>query len=123
LLGTTDITTQKVELTPTSPPVKIILKAAGSVRGTIEDGAAGTVVLFPQSVTGIGYSTESAPDKTFQLAGIPPGNYYAIALDRFDPRTMAEAVRLRSLMPLATSVRMEQGSATSVQLKVHHLAD
>lgn len=123
LLGTTDITTQKVELTPTSPPVKIILKAAGSVRGTIEDGAAGTVVLFPQSVTGIGYSTESAPDKTFQLAGIPPGNYHAIALDRFDPRTMAEAVRLRSLMPLATSVRMEQGSATSVQLKVHHLAD
>jgi hypothetical protein len=123
LLGSTDMTTQRVELTPASPPVKIILKVAGSVRGTVEDGAAGTVVLFPRSVTGIGYYTESAPDKTVQVAGIPPGDYYAIALDHFDPRTMADAIRLRSLMPLATSVKVEQGSAASVKLKVHQLAD
>jgi hypothetical protein len=123
MLGSTDFTTQRVTLTPASPPVKIILKVAGSVRGTVEDGAAGTVVLFPQSVTGIGYSTQSAADKTFEVAGIPPGNYYAIALDRFDPRTMAGAVRLRSLMAMATSVKVEQGSAASVQLRVHHLAE
>jgi hypothetical protein len=122
LLGSTDMTTQRVELTPSSPPVKIILKVAGSVRGTIEGGAA-TIVLFPQSVTGISYYTESAPDKTFQVAGIPPGNYYAIALDHFDPRTMSDAVRLRSLMPMATSVKVEQSSASAVQLKVHNVAD
>jgi hypothetical protein len=123
LLGSTDMTTQRVELTPASPPVKVILKVAGTVQGTVEDGAAGTVVLFPQTVTGIGYYTESAPDKTFQVAGIPPGSYYAIALDHFDPRTMSEAVRLRSLMPMATSVKVEQGSAATAKLKVHQLAD
>ncbi|HYV61140.1 MAG TPA: carboxypeptidase-like regulatory domain-containing protein [Bryobacteraceae bacterium] len=123
LLGSTDITTQRVELTPASPPVKIILKVASSVRGSVEDGAAGTVVLFPQSVTGIGYYTQSGARGNFDLAGVPPGDYYAIALDQFDPRTMTGAVRLRSLMPMATSVKIEQGSAASVQLKVHHVAD
>ena len=123
LIGSTDMTTQRVELTPTSPPVKIVLKVAGSVQGTIEDGAAGTVVLFPQSVTGVGYYAPSAGEKPFQVPGIPPGNYYAVALDHFDPRTMGYAVRLRSLIPLASSVKVEQGSAASVKLKVHPLAD
>jgi hypothetical protein len=123
LLGSTDITTQRAELTPASPPIKIVLKPAGTIRGTVEDGAAGTVVLFPQSFAGIAYSTQSGADKTFDLAGIPPGDYYAIALDRFDPRTMAEAVRMRSLMPIATSVRVESGSVASVQLRLNRVPD
>jgi hypothetical protein len=123
LLGSTDLTTQRVELTPASPPVKIILKVAGSVRGIVEDGTGGTVVLFPQSVTGTGYYAQSAADKTFEVAGIPPGDYYAIGLDHFDPRTMADAIRLRSLMPMATSVKIEQGSGASLKLKVHQVAD
>jgi hypothetical protein len=36
---------------------------------------------------------------------------------------MADTVRLRSLMPMATSVKVEQGSAVSVRLKVNHAAD
>jgi len=123
LLGSTDVTAQRVELAPASPPVKIILKPASTIRGTIEDAEGGTVVLFPQSITGIAYSASSGAGKTFALDGIPPGDYYAIALDRFDPRTMADAIRLRSLIPLATSVKVQQSSASPVQLKVHHLAD
>jgi hypothetical protein len=123
LLGSTDVTNQRVELTPASPPVRIVLKPAGTIRGSIEDGAAGTVLLFPQSFVGIGFSTQSRADKTFELTGIPRGDYYAIALDHFDPRTMAEAVRMRSLMPMATSVRVEQGPSASVQLRLNHLPD
>jgi len=123
LVGSVNITTQRMELTPSSPPIKIILKTAGTIHGTIEDGAAGTVVLFPQGFAGIGFYAQSALGKTFELAGITPGDYYAIAVDQFDPRTMAGSVRLRSLMPMATSVKVEQGSTTSLQLKVHHLAD
>jgi hypothetical protein len=123
LVGSTDITTQRVELTPASPPVKIILKLAGTIQGIIEDADAGTVVLFPQSFTGVGYFAQNGARRRFELAGVPPGDYYAIALDHFDPRTMAEAVRLRSLMPRASSVRIEQGSATSVQLKVNRAPD
>jgi len=73
------------------------------------------------------YHTESvllgSNNITGQSVGISPGDYYAIALDHFDSRTMAEGVRLRSLMPMATSVRVEQGSAGSVQLRVHHAPD
>jgi len=123
LLGSTDVTTQRVELTPASPPIKIILKPAGTIRGTIEEADAGTIVLFPQSFTGIAYSAQTGAGKTFELAGIPPGDYYAIALDHFDPRTMAEAVRLRSLMPWATSVRTEPGSVTTVQLRINHVTE
>lgn len=123
LLGSMDITRQRVTLTPESPPVKIILKQAGTIQGTIEDTDAGTVVLFPQSFTGTGYYAQSGARRSFELAGVPPGDYYAISLDQFDPRTMTIAVRLRSLMPMATSVRAEQGSTASVQLKVHHVPE
>jgi hypothetical protein len=120
LLGSTDVTGQSVELTPASPPLKIVLKPAGTVRGTIEEADAGTVVVFPQSFTGAGYVTQSGVGRTFEITGIRPGGYYAIALDRFDPPTMTDPSRLRSLLTRATSVRVEAGSTTSVQLKVNH---
>jgi len=123
MLGPTDVTSQRVELTPASPPLKIILKPAGTIRGTIEDAEIGTVVLFPQSVTGIAYSASSGACRAFALDGIPPGDYYAIALDHFDPRTMADAVRLRSLMPMATSVKVQQGSVANVPLRVNRVPD
>jgi hypothetical protein len=37
----------------------------------VEDASAGTVVLFPQSFKGIGYSVQCGVDKTFELAGFP----------------------------------------------------
>jgi hypothetical protein len=118
-LGAIDVTSQKVELTPASPPVKIVLKPTAAIRGAIEDGASGAVVLFPQNLTGIGYSTQSEAGGAFDLPGVPPGAYYAIALDRFDSRIMADAVLLRSLMPRASSVRLESGSAATVQLRLN----
>ncbi|MGH9646548.1 MAG: carboxypeptidase-like regulatory domain-containing protein, partial [Bryobacteraceae bacterium] len=123
LVGSTDMATQRIELTPASPLVKIILKPGGTLHGTIEDGKAGTVLIFPQSVTGVAYYAQSGAGGSFELAGIPRGDYYAIALDRFDPRTMAEAIRLRSLLPLATSVKVESGSDTSVKLQVIHVPE
>jgi hypothetical protein len=122
LLGSTDITGQSVELTPASPPLKIVLKAGGTVRGTLEEGDTATVVLYPPNFTGIGYSVQGA-GKAFELTGIPPGEYNAIALDRFDPPTLTDASRLRSLMPRAASVRVEPGSTASVQLKINHVPD
>jgi hypothetical protein len=123
LLGSTDVTGQRVGLTPSSPPVNIVLKPAGTIRGSVENADAGAVVLFPQTVTGVGYSTQIGADKTFELPGVPPGDYYAIALERFDPRTMADAVRLRGLIPRATSLRVESGSAASAQLKVNRIPE
>jgi len=122
LLGSTDITGQSVELTPSSPPLKIVLKPAGTVRGTLEDGDTATVVLYPPNFTGTGYSIQGA-GKAFELTGIPPGEYNAIALDKFDPPTMTDPLRLNGLMSRATSVRVEAGSTASVQLKMNHVPD
>jgi hypothetical protein len=122
LLGSTDITGRSVELTPASPPLKIVLKPAGTVRGTIEDGETATVVLFPPSFTGTAYSVQAA-GKAFELTGVPPGEYNAIALDRFEPRAMTDPSRLRGLMTRATTVRVEPGSTASVELKIAHVPD
>ena len=122
LLGSTDITGQSVELTPASPPLKIVLKPGGTVRGTIEEGDTATVVLYPPNFTGTGYSIQNS-GKTFELTGIPPGSYNAIALDRFDPPSMTDPARLRGLMPSAATVRVEPGSTSSVQLKINHVRD
>ncbi|HEV8417001.1 MAG TPA: carboxypeptidase-like regulatory domain-containing protein [Bryobacteraceae bacterium] len=122
LLGSTDIAGQSVELTPASPPLKIILKPAGTVRGTLEEGDTATVVLFPPGFTGVGYSVQGA-GKAFELTGVPPGEYRAIALDRFDPSIMMDAPRLRGLLLQATSVKAEPGSVSSLQLKVNHVPD
>jgi hypothetical protein len=122
-LGSTNITGQSVELTPVPLPVKIILKPAGTVIGTIEEADAGAIVLFPQNLTGTGYSVQTGVGRTFEINSVRPDEYYAIALDQLDPDAIADAVRLRGLIPRATSVRVEPGSSLSVQLKVNHLAD
>jgi hypothetical protein len=122
LLGSTDITGQSVELTSASPPLKIVLKPGGTVRGTLEEGDTATVVLYPPNFTGTGYSIQGA-GKAFELTGIPPGEYNAIALDKFDPPSMTDPSRLRGLIPRATSVRVEPGSTASVQLKINHVPE
>jgi hypothetical protein len=122
-LGSTNITGQAVELTPAPVPVKVILKPAGTVVGTIEEADAGAIVLFPQNFAGAGYSVQSGAGRTFEITGVRPDEYYAIALERLDPAAIADPVRLRELMPRTTSVRVEPGSSSSVRLKVNHLAN
>jgi len=102
--------------------MKIVFKPAGAVRGTIEEADAATIVLFPPNFTGTGYSVQGA-GKAFELTGIPPGEYSALAIDRFEPLAMTDPVRLRDLMPKATSVRVQAGSTVSLQLKVNHVPE
>jgi hypothetical protein len=116
-LGAHDITGQVVGLTAVSLPIRILLKPAGTISGSVEEADNATVVVLPSDLTGAGYSTVSG--RTFELAGLPPGEYYAIALQQFDSETMADAARLRMLVARATSVRVESGSLASVQLKAN----
>ncbi|MBZ5674175.1 MAG: carboxypeptidase-like regulatory domain-containing protein [Acidobacteriia bacterium] len=122
LLGSSDVTGKTVELTVSSPPMRVVLKHGGTVRWTLDQSGSWAVVLWPQTLTGIGYSI-SSPLTTSQLTGIPPGTYYAIALDRFDVRTMADTPHLRELVPRATSVHVDEGLDTFVQLKINHAPD
>ena len=123
LLGSADITEKWTVLTPASPPVKIILKPGGSLEGSVEDGKAATIVLMPQSLTGTAYYVQADAGKPYRMDGIPPVDYLAIALDRFDPRTMADEMFLRGLLPQATRVRIEEGSTASLQLTLRSVQE
>ena len=114
---------QNVELTRAAPPLKIVLKPAGTVVVTSEDADTSTIVLFPQSFAGSGYSAQSGVGRTFEITGVRPGEYYAVAMDRLDVAVIADPVRLRALIPRSISVRVESGASVSVQLKVNHLPE
>ena len=47
LVGSVDATAQAVELSAASPPIRVILKLGVTIRGTVEDGAGSTVLLWP----------------------------------------------------------------------------
>ena len=118
LLGNSDITGQVVDLSPSSPPIRIVMRPAARIRGTVEKGEDAVVVLWPQRLTGgdIGMSGPCSPGGDFELKGLAPGDYYAIALDRFDPRETADTSHLSTLAASAVAVRVEEGSIISLQL-------
>jgi len=121
-VGNADVTAQAVELSPASPPLRVILKLGSSIRGTVEDGAAALVVVWPKRfVPGdTGVSASCGAGGVFEISGLAPGDYYAIALDRFDAREMGDAAHLTALSTRATSVRIEEGSSASLQLVLEH---
>ena len=132
LLGSIDVTGQTAELASSSPPMRVVLKKGGTIRWSLEQSDSWAVVLVPQSLTGLGYFVLGIPSGGFmtalaahpsELTGIPPGEYYVTALDRFNPRTMADAPSLRELVPRAADVRVEAGSVSFVQLKINHAPD
>jgi hypothetical protein len=132
LMGSSDVTGQTVELASSSPPMRVVLKKGGTIRWSLDQSNFWAVVLVPQNLTGLGYFVQGIPSGGYRIAleptaseltGIPPGEYYLIALDRFNPRTMADAPRLRELVPRAANVRVEAGSVSLVQLRINHAPD
>jgi hypothetical protein len=121
LLGNSDVTGHVVELSPVSPPLRVVLKpAAGTVRGTVEQGNRATVALIPQTFAGGGADlvrlATCGADGTFEIGNVPPGSYSALALDptgRLPSRDI-----LRMLLPSATSVRVEESATASVDLRI-----
>ena len=66
------------------------------------------------------YGATSRPgaDSRFKIATLPPGDYYAIALDRFDPVDGQDPEFLESLTQVASTVSLAPGDTRSVDLKV-----
>jgi hypothetical protein len=100
--------------------MRVVLKAwRGSVRGTVEKGEGATVVLIPQSYDGIavGQTVACGPDGSFEMNAVSPGDYYIAAFGRMDG--ISPSAAMLSLMPSrGTNVKVEEGSATSVNLSV-----
>jgi hypothetical protein len=120
LLGSADVTGQAVPLSPNSPPIRVILKPAATIRGTVDKGEGATVLLWPQSSSpgDSGKAASCSPSGAFETRGLPPGDYYAVAVDRYDPREMITASYLRGMISRATSVRLEEGATASLDLNL-----
>jgi hypothetical protein len=102
------------------PRLRVVLKTwSGTVRGTVENGDGAPVVLIPQRSDGvaIGQSVRCGAGGSFELNEISPGDYYIAAFDRMDGLFPSTAT-LSLLRARGTSVRVVEGSATSVTLPV-----
>jgi Carboxypeptidase regulatory-like domain len=98
---------------------RVTYKAAnGSVHGAVDNCNGAGVVLVPREVRtmAFGRMVTCKSDGTFEISGVPPGDYYAAALlgfqfdDTRDPRWLA------AIASIGTPVSVAQ-SSVSVQLK------
>lgn len=119
-LGDADVTGQAVELSPASPPIRVILKTAATLRGVAKDCVEGAVIVWPQSTApgDFGKAIPCGAGGNFETRGLAPGDYYALAVDRYDPREMTTAAYLRGMVSKATSVRIEEGASASLELSL-----
>jgi protocatechuate 3,4-dioxygenase beta subunit len=120
LVGDTDVTGQPVQLSPSSPPIRVILGPAATLRGVVDKGEGAAVILWPQTTMpgDFGRSISCGAGGVFEIGGLPPGDYYAIAVERYDAREMTSAAYLQGMIPRATGVQIEEGATVSLELNL-----
>jgi hypothetical protein len=115
MVGGVDAMLNPALLSDASPPLRIVLKAGGRLSGNVDKGEGAKLLLVPQTLAPGDYARvyPCGAGGNFEFAGIPPGNYYAIAVTQFK----AGIEGLRAIIRDATPVRVEEAAVTSVQLK------
>jgi hypothetical protein len=118
--GAVDAMNQAVLLTPAMGDVRVIVKAGGAIRGTVEKCNGGSALLVQPSMAAGDLVRLSAcnRDNSFEFDGLRPGDYYAAAVSDFNYQTMASEESVRGIMRDAVSVHLDDGAAATVQLKV-----
>jgi hypothetical protein len=120
-LGERDITLDELEVVPGMMPFLVVLRTGGGrLRGTVEDGNGGLMVLVPQDE-----QLRFRPfivfaffeGRTFALDNVRPGDYYALALrGSFNADEMRNPAYARAYLDGAATVRLERGSTAAVTL-------
>jgi hypothetical protein len=122
LLGGQEVLGKPVDLFPGATFRVAYRAAAGSMHGTVEKGSGATVLLIPASVQTIGFGrmVTCKADGTFDMSGIPPGDYYAAAFGQVQqtPSADAASIFLATIGAVGTHVSVGQ-TAASVQLKLN----
>jgi hypothetical protein len=123
-LGGRDVLGQEFALAPGSPPLRVVFKAdGGAVRGAVDQGEGAAVALVPADealLDPLFISTTTAGDGgRYELSNLRPGEYRAFAFDRIgDADALTDPIFLRSLDASATTVHVEAGRATALDLKI-----
>jgi hypothetical protein len=120
--GGRDVNGQVVELTAGGGPFQVIFKSGlGKVRGTVESGEGASVFLV-SSGTGeiLTYrQVTCGAGGAYEISQIPPGEYSIVAFDRMDSGGLPAADLPASIIPFASSVKVEAGSTASADLRVN----
>ena len=61
----------------------------------------------------------AAEDGRFRAAGLPPSDYYIIALDKMEPGQNNDPEFLERIRPRATSFSLVEGETKTLELKVN----
>ena len=83
-----------------------------------------SVVVFPHDrekwTAGMRYLKTGRPDQDgkFKVSGLPPGDYYAVALDYVDSSEWTEPDYLDRIRSKATDVSLNEGETKSVDLRL-----
>ncbi|MBZ5636490.1 MAG: carboxypeptidase regulatory-like domain-containing protein [Acidobacteriia bacterium] len=122
LLGGQEVLGKPVDLFP-GATFRVAYRAAnGSVHGTVENGSGATVLLIPDNVLtmGFGRMVTCKADGTFDMNGVPPGEYYAAAVVQFQQSPGADtfSALLPRIAAIGTRVSVGQ-TAASVELKLN----
>lgn len=122
LLDGRDVLGQDVNLTPGMGPLRILHSEAGKFSGSIENGNGAMVVLYPalSEDNRLSYIWAVRCDSTghFELSGIVPGSYYALAFSSLD-FTMLPMLRfVGGTVVAAQQIRIAGGTAVISELKI-----
>jgi hypothetical protein len=122
LLGGQEVLGKPVDLFPGATFRVAYRAATGSVHGTVENGSGATVLLIPDNVQtmGFGRMLTCKADGTFDINGVPPGDYYAAAVGQFPQSFSADTFSALLVRIAAIGTRVSVGqTAASVQLKLN----
>ena len=124
LAGGQDILGQPFDLSPSTPPLRIVYKPnAGTIRGTVENGAGATVLLWPQSDSTLNLvrAVQAGAGGGFEFGSLAPDTYDVLAIDRQNLERQPEWV-IRSFPASATAVQVDASGSPSIALPLTHLA-
>ena len=126
LLGGQEVLGKAIDLFPGATFRVAYKSATGTLHGTVENGPGATVLLIPDNVLTMGFGriVTCKPDGTFDISGVPPGEYFATALGQFQRNGGADAfsVLLARIPAIGTRVSVGQ-TAVSVQLKLNRFLE
>jgi hypothetical protein len=120
--GGREVNGQVVELMPGAGPFQIVYKSGlGKVSGTVERGEGASVFLVSQGSGEIltYRQVTCGPGGAYEIGQVPPGDYYILAFDRMESGGLPAADLPASIMPFASTVRVEAGSTASMDLRMN----
>src|SRR5438067_1741548 len=110
--------------------VRLVASPPSTISGIVKDGRGGPAkecwtLVFPvdskrwKPNSRYMRAWRAAEDGRFRAAGLPPSDYYIIALDKMEPGQNNDPEFLERIRPRATSFSLVEGETKTLELKVN----